>query len=65
MLAIHENPSVIHSYYLNKGNKKKQEEDLYQWMTEELGITAWFPENVSYTLDKKYHPSKFLFKDVL
>ena len=65
MLAIHDNPNVMIPYYLSKGNKKKQEEILYQWMTEDLGITAWFPENSFSFLDKKLHPSKFLFRDVL
>ena len=44
MLAIHDNPKLMEPYYGNIGNKEKQKEFLYKWMTEELGMTACFPE---------------------
>ena len=34
MLAIHDNPRVMEPYYGNIGNKEKQEEFLYKWMTD-------------------------------
>lgn len=46
ILAIHDNPYVLAPYYMYRTNKKNQEEFLYQWMSEELGITATFPENM-------------------
>ena len=65
MLAIHENPKVMEPYYTNTGNKEKQVEFLAQWMTEELGMTASFPENsMSPISEKEPHPSKFLYKDI-
>lgn len=65
MLAIHDNPHVMKPFYRNKSNKKKQEEFLHQWMTVELGITAWLPENLSKSnLEKKSHPSKALYNDI-
>ena len=66
MLAIHDNPSVMKPYYNNKMDKKKQEEFLHQWMTEELGVTASLPENSSsLNFERKLHPSKVLYKDIL
>ena len=65
MLAIHDNPQVMKPFYSNKSNKKIQEEFLHKWMTGELGITAWLPENLSKSnLEKKSHPSKALYKDI-
>jgi len=65
MLAIHDNPNVMEPYYSNSQNKKKQEEFLHQWMTEELGITAWLPEHLSRsTFEKQPHPSKILYNDI-
>jgi hypothetical protein len=63
ILAIHDNPVVMEPYYTNLGNKKKQEEFLYKWMTEELGMKASFPEN-SPISDKDTHPSKLSYKEV-
>jgi hypothetical protein len=35
-------------------------------MTEELGITAWLPENLSIsTFEKNNHPSKVLYQEML
>jgi hypothetical protein len=66
MLAIHDNPSVMEPYYNNKTDKKKQEKLLHQWMTEELGVIASFPENSSAVdFERKPHPSKVLYKDIL
>ena len=65
MLAIHDNPKVMEPYYTNIGNKKNQEEFLYKYMTEELGMTASFPEDLPGPIpDKEPHPSKFLYKDI-
>jgi hypothetical protein len=66
ILAIHDNPYVLEPYYRYRTNKKKQEEFLHQWMTKELGITASLPENIiSSDFDKKSHPSKFLYQEML
>ena len=66
ILAIHENPYVLQPYYLYRTNKKQQEEFLYRWITEELGITAWFPENLlNSNFDTIPHPSKMLYKEIL
>jgi hypothetical protein len=65
ILAINEDPLILAPYYEYSRNKEEQEKFLYQWMSEELGITASFPET---TLDinglSKSHPSKSLYKDV-
>ena len=63
MLAIHDNPKVMKPYYDNITDKKKQEEFLYKWMTEELGMTASFPENAALS-DNEPHPSKILYDDI-
>ena len=63
MLAIHDNPEVMEPYYDNIGNKEKQEEFLHKWMTEELGMTASFPET-SPISDKEPHPSKFAYNEI-
>jgi hypothetical protein len=66
ILAIHDNPSVMEPYFNNSGDKQKQEEFLYKWMTEELGMTASFPENLSSSdFEKKPHPSKFFYNKML
>ena len=44
MLAIHDNPNVMEPYYALSANKEKQEEFLYKWMNNDLGMTAWIPE---------------------
>ena len=63
MLAIHDNPKVMEPYYTNIKNKKKQEIFLHQWMTEELGMTASFPETSSDPISKtELHPSKLPYK---
>ena len=65
MLAIHDNPKVMEPYYDNTINKKKQEEFLYQWMTEELGMTASFSETLLGPISKtELHPSKLQYKDI-
>jgi len=65
MLAIHDNPKVMEPYYTNIENKKKQEEFLYKWMTEELGMTASFPEALQNPIvEGEPHPSKFAYKDI-
>ena len=65
MLAIYDNPNVMQPYYQLRENKKKQEEFLHQLMTKELGITAWFPDNVSnFNFETNPHPSKYLYKDI-
>ena len=65
ILAIHENPYEMMPFYQYCTDKKKQTEFLHQWMTEELGITAWMPEHcLSYNMKNKPHPSKFFYKDV-
>jgi len=65
MLAIHDNPKVMEPYYTNTKDKEKQEEFLYQWMTEELGMTASFPETLLDPIpEKETHPSKFSYKDI-
>ena len=65
MLAIHDTPEVMEPFYANIKNKKKQEEFLHQWMTEELGITASFPATLwTSNSDKNIHPSKYLYKDI-
>ena len=63
MLAIHDNPKVMEPYYTNTSDKKKQEEFLYKWMTEELGMTASFPKT-SPISESDLHPSKFAYKDI-
>lgn len=66
MLALHENPLVMKPYYLYGSDKKKQEEFLFKWMTEEMGMTASLPENINISnRDKRAHPSIFSYKDVL
>src|SRR6476659_9688093 len=62
MLAIHDNPKVMEPYYTSIKNRNKQEEFLYKWMTEELGMTASFPENEPIS-ESDLHPSKFAYKD--
>ena len=47
MLAIHDKPEVMQPYYTNITDKKKQEVFLHKYMTEELGMTASFPETLS------------------
>ena len=65
MLAIHDNPKVMEPYYNNTSDKKKQEEFLYKWMTEELGMTASFPETSLDSISvKEHHPSKYPYKDI-
>ena len=65
MLAIHDTPKVMEPYYTNIKNKEKQEEFLHQWMTEELGITASFPETLLNSIpNKDLHPSKYFYKDI-
>ena len=65
MLAIHDNPKVMEPYYSNTTNKKEQVKFLHQWRTEELGMTASFPETFSSpTSEREPHPSKFLDKDI-
>ena len=66
ILAIHDNPKVMQQYYDYSHDKEKQEEFLYKYMTEELGMTAWVPDNfASISVDKNNHPSKFLYQDVM
>ena len=66
MLAIHDNPHAMEPYYSNKSNKRKQEEFLHKWMTEELGITASFPEIfLSSDFQNKSHPSKLSYNKIL
>ena len=66
MLAIHDNPSVMEPYYNNKTDKKKQTEFLHQWLKGELGVTASFPESsCGMNTERKTHPSKVLYKDIL
>src|SRR5687767_2833942 len=65
ILAIHDNLKIMKPYYNNIGNKPKQEEFLHKWMTEELGLTASFPETLLSSIsDKEPHPSKFSYKDI-
>ena len=65
MLAIHDNPKIMEPYYTNIGNKKKQEEFLFKWMTEELGMTASFCEASLDSISvKEHHPSKSPYKDI-
>jgi len=65
MLAIHEDPEVMKPYYTNTTNRKEQEKFLHQWMTEELGMTASFPETfLSPISENKSHPSKLLYNDI-
>jgi hypothetical protein len=65
MLAIHENPKVMEPFYTNTTNRKKQEEFLYQWMTEELGMAASFPEALLGPIsEKEPQPSKFQYKGI-
>src|SRR5689334_21532685 len=45
ILAIHDNPKVMKPYYDCWNNKKKQEQFLHKYMTEELGLTAQLPES--------------------
>ena len=64
MLALHNNPNVMQLYYNYSHDKEKQEEFLYKYMTEELGMTAWVPENFSnISVNKNNHPSKFFYQD--
>ena len=63
MLAIHDNPRVMEPYYGNIGNKEKQEEFLYKWMTEELGMTACFPETCHIS-ENDPHPSKSRYTEI-
>ena len=66
ILAIHDNPFVMKPYYEYSTNKEEQEKFLYQWMTEEMGITASFPENsLDIDFEKKYHPSKLFYQDII
>ena len=66
ILAIHENPSILQPYYELRTDKKKQEAFLHDWMTKELGMTAWFPDAfINTNFDNKLHPSKCFFKDIL
>lgn len=66
ILAIHENPSIMETYYDNRSNKKTQEEFLYKWMTEELGMTASLPETfLSTKLKSDFHPSKVMYQDII
>ena len=65
MLAIHEDLEVMKPYYTNTTNRKEQKEILHQWMTEELGMTASFPETfLSPISENKSHPSKLLYNDI-
>ena len=63
ILVIHDNPKVMEPYYSNIGNKKKQEEFLHKWMTEELGMTASFPET-SPIPENESHPSRFAYNEI-
>ncbi len=64
MLALHNNPNVMQQYYNYSHDKEKQEEFLYKYMKEELGMTAWVPENFSnISVNKNNHPSKFFYQD--
>ena len=65
MLAIYSNPKVTDPHYSNTTNERKQVEFLAQWMTEELGMTASFPETfLSPISENKLHPSKLLYNDI-
>jgi hypothetical protein len=63
MLAIHDNPKVMKPYYTNISDKKKQEAFLYKWMTEELGMTASFPENEPICQNMP-HPLKSTYNNI-
>ena len=66
ILAIHENFSILQPYFELRTDKKKQADFLHDWMTKNLGMTAWFPESYMKTnFDNKPHPSKCLFQDIL